>query len=112
MVKVVQGWAQREVRDHARGVQAELSWALDPAAGGCGYATEALQEVLRMCFEDLQVRRVVANAFAANEASCRLAERIGMRPVLHAAGELLHRDLGWLDGVGYALLEEEWSAIR
>ncbi|WP_244307922.1 GNAT family N-acetyltransferase [Kineococcus rubinsiae] len=112
MVKVVAGWAQREIRDHARGVQAELSWALDPGVGGHGYATEALREVLRMCFEDLHVRRVVANAFAANEASCRLAERVGMRRVLYAPAELLHRDLGWLDGVGYALLAQEWSATR
>lgn len=71
VVKVVAGWAQREARDQARGVQGELSWALDPSVGGRGYATEALHEVLRMCFEDLHVRRVVANAFAADEASCR-----------------------------------------
>lgn len=112
MVRVEDGWAQREVRGRARGVQAELGWALDPAAAGRGYATEAVREVLRLCFEDLGLRRVTANAFAANEASCRLAERVGMRREVHAVADSLHRDLGWIDGVGYALLEEEWRAGR
>lgn len=110
MVKVEDGWAQREVRGRAAGVQAELGWALDPAVGRRGYAAEAVREVLRCCFEDLHLRRVTANAFAANEASCRLAERVGMRRELHAVRDSLHRDLGWLDGVGYALLAEEWAA--
>ncbi|WP_432537980.1 GNAT family N-acetyltransferase [Kineococcus arenarius] len=112
MVKVEDGWAQREVRDQARGVQAELGWALDPAVGGHGYASEAVREVLRVCFEDLQLRRVTANAFAANEASCRLAERVGMRREVYTVADSLHRELGWVDGVGYALLAHEWTANR
>ena len=110
MVRVEDAWAQREVVAQARGVQAELGWTLDPAVGGRGYASEAVGEVLRVCFEDLGLRRVTANAFADNEASCRLAERVGMRREVHAVRDSLHRDLGWLDGVGYALLTEEWAA--
>ena len=110
MVRVGNAWAQREVVERAGGVQAELGWTLDPAVGGRGYASEAVREVLRVCFEDLGLRRVVANAFADNEASCRLAERVGMRREVYAVRDSLHRDLGWLDGVGYALLAEEWAA--
>lgn len=110
MVRVEDAWAQREVVARARGVQAELGWTLDPAVGGRGFMSEAVGEVLRMCFVDLGLRRVTANAFAANEASCRLAERVGMRREVHAVRDSLHRDLGWLDGVGYALLAEEWTA--
>lgn len=110
MVKVEDAWAQREVADQARGVQAELGWTLDPAVGGQGYATEAVREVLRVCFEDLGLRRVTADAFAQNEASCRLAERVGMRREVYAVRESLHRDFGWVDSVGYALLAEEWMA--
>ena len=110
MVRVEDAWAQGEVIERARGVQAELGWTLDPALGGRGYASEAVREVLRVCFEDLGLRRVTANAFADNEASCRLAERVGMRREVHAVRDALHRDLGWLDSVGYALLAEEWAA--
>ena len=110
MVRIEDGWAQRESAERARGVQAELGWTLDPAFRGRGFATEAVRELLRLCFEDLGLRRVTANAFAANEASWRLMERIGMRRELYGVRDCLHRDLGWIDGVGYALLAEEWSA--
>lgn len=110
MVKVEDAWAQREVRAAAKAVQAELGYAFDPSHTGHGYATEAVAELLRLCFEDLGLRRVVANAFLANEPSWRLMERLGMRRELHTVAESLHRDLGWLDGVGYALLAHEWRA--
>ncbi len=112
MVKVEDGWAQREVGERARGVQAELGWALDPAFGGRGYASEAVREVLRVCFEELGLRRVTANAFAGNVASIRLMERVGMRREVHAVADALHRELGWVDGVGYALLAQKWAADR
>jgi RimJ/RimL family protein N-acetyltransferase len=89
-------------------VKVEDAWALAPAATGRGFATEAVREALRTCFSDLGLRRVTANAFAGNEASCRLAERVGMRRESYCVGESLHRDLGWVDSVGYALLASEW----
>lgn len=112
MVRVEPAWSQREVAEGAVEQQAELGWTLSPEVGGQGYATEAVREVLRLCFEDLRLRRVVADAFAANEPSVRLAERVGMRRELHAVGDALHRDLGWVDSVGYALLADEWAARR
>ena len=71
-----------------------------------------VRELLRICFEDLRLRRVTANAFAANEASWRLMERVGMRREGFSVADSLHRDLGWVDGVLYALLADEWSADR
>lgn len=103
-------WAQRDVADRARGTQAELGWVLDPAHTGHGYATEAVRELLRYCFQDLGVRRVTANCFLDNDTSWRLMERVGMRRELHAVRESLHRSGRWLDTVGYAILDEEWSA--
>ncbi|HET8982464.1 MAG TPA: GNAT family protein, partial [Pedococcus sp.] len=94
----------------ARGVQAELGWALDPERQGCGYATEAVEALIRLCFEDLGLRRVTANCFADNETSWRLMERLGMRRELHTRRESLHRSGQWLDGLGYALLADEWRA--
>ncbi|HEX2894325.1 MAG TPA: GNAT family protein [Marmoricola sp.] len=101
-------WAQAEVADQAKGVQAEIGWCLDPAAGGRGYATEAVRELIRIAFEELGLRRLVANAFAANEPSWRLMERVGMRRELYAVRESLHRSGEWMDGISYALLADEW----
>jgi RimJ/RimL family protein N-acetyltransferase len=109
MLRREDAWAQREVAGLARDTQAELGWALDPAHAGHGYATEAVRELVRHCFEDLGVRRVTANCFLDNAASVRLMERVGMRRELHAVRESLHRSGRWLDTVGYALLADEWS---
>lgn len=104
MLRVEDAWAQAEVADRARNAQAELGWVLDPRFTGRGYATEAVQELLRICFDELQVRRVTANCFLDNEASWRLMERVGMRRETHAVAESLHRSGRWLDTVGYAIL--------
>jgi RimJ/RimL family protein N-acetyltransferase len=112
MLHVESSWAQREVEDEAKDVQAELGWCLHPAYAGKGLATEAVEALVRVCFEDLGLRRVTANCFADNAASWRLMERIGMRREVHTRQESLHRSLGWLDGYGYALLADEWRARR
>ena len=111
MLRREDAWAQLDVADQARDTQAELGWVLDPAHTGHGYATEAVRELLRYCFQDLGVRRVTANCFLDNDTSWRLMERVGMRRELHAVRESLHRSGRWLDTVGYAILEEEWSPI-
>ncbi len=54
---------------------------------------------------------MTANCFAANDASWRLMERVGMRRELHTVRESLHRSGQWPDGMGYALLADEWRGI-
>ena len=110
MLRREDAWAQLEMAEQARGMQAELGFVRDPAHKGHGYATEAVRELLRYSFEDLAVRRVVANCFLDNDTSWRLMERVGMRRELHAVRESLHRSGKWLDTVAYALLYDEWSA--
>ena len=110
MLRVENAWAQAEVSERARGVQAELGWVLDPAHTGHGYATEAVRALLRLSFDELHLHRVVATCFAANHASWRLMERVGMRREQHAVRESLHRSGEWLDIYGYALLASEWTA--
>jgi RimJ/RimL family protein N-acetyltransferase len=111
MVRIEDAWSQSEVVDQARGVQAELGWTLDPAHGGRGFATEAVRGALRLCFEELGLRRVLAICFADNTASWRLMERVGMRREAHTVGDALHRNGRWLDGYGYAMLAEEWRIL-
>lgn len=108
-VDLQDAWAQREVADRAHAVEAVIGYTLNPAHGGRGLATEAVRELLRMCFEDLRVRRVQANPFLANGPSVRLLERVGMRREAHLVRAALHRDLGWLDMLQYAVLAEEWD---
>jgi RimJ/RimL family protein N-acetyltransferase len=112
MVALGDAWAQAEVTEEAGGVQADLGWVVHPDFSGRGFATEAVREVLRICFEDLGLRRVTAECFAANETSWRLMERVGMRREVHTVRESLHRSGEWLDGLGYALLADEWRRAR
>jgi RimJ/RimL family protein N-acetyltransferase len=108
MVKFEDAWAQAEIAERARSVQAELGWVLDPEHAGHGFATEAIRELLRLCFKDLGLRRVTATCFAANDASWRLMERVGMRREFYTVRDSLHRSGEWLDCLGYALLADEW----
>jgi RimJ/RimL family protein N-acetyltransferase len=110
MLKIQDAWAQEEVADQARGTQAELGWTLDPAFGGKGYATEAVRALVSLCFGPLGLRRLQAGCFFDNEPSWRLMERIGMRREQHTVKESLHRTRGWLDGLSYALLAQEWNS--
>ncbi|HEV2887627.1 MAG TPA: GNAT family protein [Jatrophihabitans sp.] len=111
MLDVQDAWAQAEVAEQARGVQAELGWVFHPDYAGRGYATEAVRELIRICFTDLGLRRVTAGCFADNEASWRLMERVGMRREGYAVGDSLHRSGRWLDGMTYALLADEWRGV-
>lgn len=113
MVEVQDAWGQADVRERGRGAQVLLGWTLAPARQGAGLMTEAVAEVLRVCFTatdegGLGAHRAVAECFAANEASWRLMERLGMRREAHHVADSLHRDLGWVDTFVHAILADEW----
>ena len=112
MVKIEDAWAPAQMVSQARGVQAQLGWALRPEELGKGYATEAVEAALRMCFEDLGLRRVTASCFAANTASYRLMERVGMRREARTVKDGLHPSGEWMDGYTYAVLADEWRLQR
>jgi len=108
MVSIGDAWAPVAMEEQARGVQAELGWALRPEETGHGYATEAVSAVIRLCFDELGLRRVTATCFVANTASWRLMERVGMRREAHTLADALHPSGEWRDGYTYALLADEW----
>ncbi|MRJ75738.1 GNAT family N-acetyltransferase [Aeromicrobium sp. SMF47] len=108
LVTIKDAYGQREVATSAAATEAELGWTFDPAQHGQGLATEAVRELIRICFDELGVRRVLAACFTANEPSWRLMERLGMRREAHHVSDSLHRDRGWQDEYVYALLADEW----
>jgi len=59
----------------------EIAYRFRPASWGAGFATEAARAVLAYAFEELRAPCVVADADAANRASLRVLEKIGMRLV-------------------------------
>jgi RimJ/RimL family protein N-acetyltransferase len=102
---VVLFWHSRE---HAGG---EVGYVLNPALGGHGYATEAASAMLRLGFEELGLHRIVARIDEANEASVRLARRLGMRQ----EARLIHNEFfkgRWSNEVDFAMLADEWFARR
>lgn len=89
--------------------QGEVGWVLDPDAGGRGYATEAARELLRLGFEELRLRRIVARVDERNTASARLAERLGMRLEARLVqNEIFKGELS--TELDFALLATEWTA--
>jgi RimJ/RimL family protein N-acetyltransferase len=60
-------------------LEPQLMYGLVPAYWGRGLATEAARAVLEHGFGELAVRVVAANTDAANAASVRVLERLGMR---------------------------------
>ena len=101
-------WAQAEVQDRTVDAQAEIGWALSPTHQGRGLAFEAVHRLVALCFDDLGIHRLYATCFADNTASWHLMEKLGMRREAHTVKDAMHRDRGWVDGLTYALLAEEW----
>jgi RimJ/RimL family protein N-acetyltransferase len=87
----------------------EIGWVLHPGYSGQGYATEASHILLHLAFDQLGLHRVVARVDARNEASLRLANRLGMRREAHlVSNEWFKGD--WSDEIDFAILEDEWAA--
>jgi len=112
MLRVEDSWAQAEVKEQGAGTKAEIGWCFDPAVQGRGLATEGVRELLRIAFAEVGLHRVVALCFADNTPSWRLMERVGMRREAYNVKDSLHRTGGWMDGMEYALLAEEWVAAQ
>lgn len=87
----------------------EIGWVLHPGYSGQGYATEASHALLHLAFEQLGLHRVIARVDARNEASLRLAHRLGMRREAHLVSNEWFKG-GWSDEIDFAVLDHEWTA--
>lgn len=61
--------------EHAR---AELGYALSRSCWGQGLMTEAVREIIRYGFADIDLNRIEARCLPANHASARVMEKAGM----------------------------------
>jgi RimJ/RimL family protein N-acetyltransferase len=93
-------------RAHAGG---ELGYVFNPALGGRGYATEAANVMLRLGFSGLGLHRIVARIDERNEASVRLARRLGMRQEARLVSNELFKG-EWSTELDFAMLADEWYA--
>jgi RimJ/RimL family protein N-acetyltransferase len=93
-------------RSHGQG---EVGYVLDPAHHGRGFATEAVEALLRLGFEDLRLHRVAARCDARNAASWRVMERAGLRREAHLVQSQFIKG-EWTDELIYAILHSEWAA--
>jgi RimJ/RimL family protein N-acetyltransferase len=89
----------------------EVGYIFAPAAGGRGYATEAVRALVDLAFGRVGARRVTARLDDRNQPSAALLERLGFRREAH----LVENE--WFKGelsseLDYALLSREWSARR
>ena len=85
-------------------------YAFDPHAGQ-GFMTEGMALALDVAFKRLKLHRVEVNVQPTNLRSVALAERVGFtregfsRRYVKIAGR-------WRDHVRYAMLAEDWRAVR
>jgi len=95
-------------RDHRGG---EIGYVFNPDFGGQGYATEAAYAVLGLGFDDLGLHRIVARLDERNEASAKVARRLGMRQ----EARLVHNEVfkgEWSTELDFAVLADEWAKRR
>lgn len=89
--------------------QAELWYILHPAHWGRGYIPEALQGLLRLGFGELGLHRVIIDTDPRNQASIRVAQKLGMRQEAHLVENIFLKG-EWCDSLIFALLDREWRA--
>jgi RimJ/RimL family protein N-acetyltransferase len=95
-------------REHAGG---EIGYVLHPGFAGHGYATEAAHELLRLGFDELNLHRIVARLDERNDASARVARRLGMRQEARLVENEWFKG-EWSTELDFAMLAREWPAHR
>ena len=87
--------------------QVEIGITLDKNFQGMGYATEALKQIIKYLFTDLNKHRIMVSLDPRNIKSISLFERLGFRKEAHFKESILS-DGVWIDDLVYALLKDEW----
>lgn len=91
---------------------AELAWEIHRNYWKQGYGSEIGNTLLKLGFDTLNLRRIIADCNTLNIGSYKIMEKIGMRREAHyvkkyRANSVLNH--GWCDKYQYAILKEEWD---
>jgi len=89
------------------GRQAYVGYSLARAHWRSGYAYEAVARLLVYLFDELNLRRVVAECDVENTASWKLLEKLGFRREAHLIENILFKG-AYGSEFHYAILEREW----
>ena len=93
----------------------EIGWTVHRNYWRQGYGTEIGDTMLKLGFDTLCLRRIIAGCNANNRGSYRIMEKIGMRREAHFikaqhGGSAFNNE--WCDRYQYAILQEEWIAAK
>lgn len=88
--------------------RAEIGYELHPLYWRKGYTSEAIMEVLRYSFEELELNRIGAVVYPENEPSIHLLEKIGFTKEGLLRGYMFQND-HFHDTYVLSLLKEEWT---
>jgi ribosomal-protein-alanine N-acetyltransferase len=94
---------------HAR--SALVSFKLGAGHTGQGYMAEALGELIRIAFEDLELHRLECNILPGNAPALRLAKKLGFEEE-GLARKLLKVNGAWEDHLRLSRLNEEKTCPR
>ena len=85
-------------------------WIATPYEGR-GIITRACERFFDMVFDELGLHRIELQAASGNARSRAVAARLGMREEGVWRDGIRVSD-GYLDSVGYGILEDEWRSVR
>lgn len=94
------------LKRNAAGGIAEIGYFLRKEARGKGYAKEIAAALVRFCFEEAGMHKVVATCDARNAASERVMAAIGMRKEGELRGQR-YKEGRWVTELLYAVLKDE-----
>ena len=86
----------------------EIGCTLAKNHHGKGFASEALNAIIKYLFMDLNKRRIICSIDPRNVNSIKMVEGLGFRKEAHFKQSILI-DGEWFDDVVYALLKDEWN---
>jgi RimJ/RimL family protein N-acetyltransferase len=86
----------------------EIGYVFNPDFAGHGYATEAATALLGFGFDGVGLHRIVARLDERNEASARVARRLGMRQEARLVQNEIFKG-EWSTELDFALLADEWT---
>jgi RimJ/RimL family protein N-acetyltransferase len=87
---------------------ADIGFGLYRQFWGQGFATEAVRALLSFGFEEPGMHHLSGEPIAANTASIRVMEKVGMRREGHFRERYWFEDRWW-DSFHYAILDHEWQ---